>query len=53
MKYVILLLTICTLIAVTVALFKKTILLTVTQVLPSGAVEITFLIAFLGWMPAP
>ena len=25
----------------------------VTQIIPSGTVELTFLIAFLGWMPAP
>ena len=53
MKYVILLLTICTLIAVSVALMKNNQEFTYTQVFPKGAVEITFLIAFLGWMPAP
>ena len=53
MKYVILLLTICTLIAVIVALIKNNQAFTFTQVFPKGAIEITFLIAFLGWMPAP
>ena len=53
MKYVILLLTICTLIAVSVALIKNNQAFTFTQVFPKGAFEITFLIAFLGWMPAP
>ncbi len=53
MKYVILLLTICTLIAVSVALIKNNLTFTFTQVFPKGAFEITFLIAFLGWMPAP
>ncbi|MFY0629446.1 MAG: Nramp family divalent metal transporter [Flavobacteriaceae bacterium] len=53
MKYIILLLTICTIIAVNVALFKTEQTFDFTQILPSGAVEITFLIAFLGWMPAP
>jgi len=53
MKYVILLLTICTLIAVSVALIKNNQTFTFTQVFPKGAIEITFLIAFLGWMPAP
>ncbi|MBL4605656.1 MAG: divalent metal cation transporter [Flavobacteriaceae bacterium] len=53
MKYIILLLTICTVIAVNVALFKTEQTFDFTQILPSGAVEITFLIAFLGWMPAP
>ena len=53
MKYIIILLTICTLIAVSVALSKTTDTFDLTQVLPKGTVEITFLIAFLGWMPAP
>tara|TARA_R110002073_G_scaffold8207_5_gene45818 strand:+ start:29530 stop:30753 length:1224 start_codon:yes stop_codon:yes gene_type:complete len=53
MKYVILLLTICTLVAVNVAIFKTEQTFDFTQVFPSGAIEITFLIAFLGWMPAP
>jgi Mn2+/Fe2+ NRAMP family transporter len=53
MKYVILLLTICTLIAVSMALIKNNQAFTFTQVFPKGAIEITFLIAFLGWMPAP
>jgi len=53
MKYVILLLTICTIIAVSVALIKNNQTFTFTQVFPKGAIEITFLIAFLGWMPAP
>ena len=53
MKYIILLLTICTIIAVNVAIFNTTDTFDFTQVLPSGAIEITFLIAFLGWMPAP
>jgi len=53
MKYVILVLTICTLIAVSVALMKNNQAFTFTQVFPKGSIEITFLIAFLGWMPAP
>lgn len=53
MKYIILLLTICTLVAVSVAIFKTTDTFDYTQVLPKGTIEITFLIAFLGWMPAP
>ncbi|MFD2565802.1 Nramp family divalent metal transporter [Pseudotenacibaculum haliotis] len=53
MKYIILLLTICTIVAVNVALFKTTDTFDFSQVLPQGTVEITFLIAFLGWMPAP
>lgn len=53
MKYIIITLSISTLIAVTVAIFKNNTTFDVTQILPSGSVEITFLIAFLGWMPAP
>ncbi|MEN8857069.1 MAG: Nramp family divalent metal transporter [Flavobacteriaceae bacterium] len=53
MKYVILLLTICTIIAVSVALLKTEQSFNFTQIIPKGTIEITFLIAFLGWMPAP
>lgn len=53
MKYIIIVLTICTLVAVNVALFKTTETFELTQIFPKGSVEITFLIAFLGWMPAP
>lgn len=53
MKYIIILLTVCTLVAVNVALFKTTDTFDFTQVFPKGTIEITFFIAFLGWMPAP
>ncbi|MGB0878941.1 MAG: Nramp family divalent metal transporter [Polaribacter sp.] len=53
MKYIIILLTISTLIAVNVALFSTKDSFDFTQIFPSGTIEITFLIAFLGWMPAP
>ena len=53
MKYVILVLTVCTLIAVSVALIKTEQAFDFTQIIPKGTIEITFLIAFLGWMPAP
>ena len=53
MKYIIILLTISTLIAVMVALFSTKERFDFIQIFPSGTVEITFLIAFLGWMPAP
>ncbi len=53
MKYIVVILTISTLIAVAVAFSKNTMGFNVTQILPKGTVEITFLIAFLGWMPAP
>ena len=51
MKYVILILTLSTLIAVIVAITKNDQAFTFTQVFPKETVEIYFLIAFLGWMP--
>jgi Mn2+/Fe2+ NRAMP family transporter len=53
MKYIIIILSISTVIAVSVAVYKTSTTFSVAQILPSGTVEITFLIAFLGWMPAP
>jgi len=53
MKYIIILLTISTLIAVLVALFNTKETFDFVQIFPTGTIEITFLIAFLGWMPAP
>ena len=53
MKYIILLLTICTIIAVNVAMFKTEQTFDFTQIFPSEPGGIIFLIAFLGWMPAP
>jgi len=53
MKYIIILLTITTAIAVSIAFAKNTAPLSLTQILPKGTLEIGFLIAFLGWMPAP
>ncbi|MFY0604822.1 MAG: divalent metal cation transporter [Flavobacteriaceae bacterium] len=53
MKYIILILTISTIIAVLVAIVNTNQTFDFTQIFPSGALEITFLIAFLGWMPAP
>ena len=53
MKYIIIILAVSTITAVSVALFSSKEAFDVTQILPSGTVEITFLIAFLGWMPAP
>jgi Mn2+/Fe2+ NRAMP family transporter len=52
-KLIIIILTASTLIAVSVAAFNNTQPLEFTQIFPSGTIEITFLIAFLGWMPAP
>ena len=53
MKFIIVLLTISTIIAVLVAMFSSKGTFDFTQIIPSGTIEITFLIAFLGWMPAP
>ncbi|WP_075340657.1 Nramp family divalent metal transporter [Tenacibaculum agarivorans] len=52
-KYIILFLTISTLLAVSMAIFKNEASFSFQQILPKNSVEITFLIAFLGWMPAP
>ncbi|WP_405565996.1 Nramp family divalent metal transporter [Polaribacter sp. Asnod6-C07] len=51
MKYIIITLTISTVAAVSVALFSSKEAFDVIQILPSGSVEVTFMIAFLGWMP--
>lgn len=53
MKLIITLLTISTIIAVSVAIFNSQNTFNFTQIIPKGTIEITFLIAFLGWMPAP
>ena len=52
-KIIIITLTISTILAVSFALFKGTGSISFAQVLPKNALEITFLIAFMGWMPAP
>ena len=53
MKIIIVTLTLSTIIAVIVAIFKNENPVNFTQILPKGSVEVGFLIAFLGWMPAP
>lgn len=53
MKYIIIILTISTLIAVIIAFTKQQGTFQLSQVLPKNSIEIAFLIAFLGWMPAP
>ena len=53
MKIIIITLTISTLVAVSMALFNNTSALFFKQVLPENGLEIAFLIAFMGWMPAP
>jgi len=52
-KVIIVVLTVSTIIAVSVALFSTTKSYDFIQVIPEGTLEIGFLIAFLGWMPAP
>ena len=53
MKIIIIVLTISTIVAVFVAIFNNENPIYLVQKLPKGSVEIGFLIAFLGWMPAP
>lgn len=52
-KIIIITLTISTLVAVSMALFNNTNVLSFKQILPENGLEIAFLIAFMGWMPAP
>ena len=53
MKLIVLLLTISTIIALLLAINSSNESFTFNQIIPNGTVEISFLIAFLGWMPAP
>ncbi|MFH4964979.1 divalent metal cation transporter [Gaetbulibacter sp. M235] len=53
MKIIVLTLTISTIIAVYMALSNNSSPLSFKQILPNGGLEIAFLIAFMGWMPAP
>ena len=53
MKFVIITLTISTIIAVFFAGFTSTNTLELTQVFPKEEVGIAFIVAFMGWMPAP
>lgn len=53
MKYIVLTLTVTTLIAVGIAFEKQTAPIELKQVFPEGVVEMSFLIAFMGWMPGP
>lgn len=52
-KIIIITLTISTIAAVFLALFNETHAMSFKQILPKNGIEITFLIAFMGWMPAP
>jgi len=53
MKIIIVTLTISTIIALLIASLKTENSFNFTQILPKGSLEVGFLIAFLGWMPAP
>lgn len=53
MKFVIIILTISTIIAVFFAGFNSTNTLEITQVFPREKIGIAFIVAFMGWMPAP
>lgn len=53
MKVIIITLTLTTLIATAMAIRNSNEIGSFTQLLPQGSLEITFLIAFMGWMPAP
>jgi len=53
MKIIIITLTISTIIAVSIALMNNNAPVSFKQVLPNNSLEIAFLIAFMGWMPAP
>ena len=52
-KVIIITLTISTLLAVSFAYTEFTLPLSIVQIFPENATEIAFLIAFMGWMPAP
>ena len=53
MKIIIITLTISTFIAVSMAITNNSEPITFQQILPKNSLEIAFLIAFMGWMPAP
>jgi len=53
MKIIVITLTVSTLVAVIFAFSKFDSHLEITQILPQNNIEIVFLIAFMGWMPAP
>lgn len=53
MKLIVVTLTVSTIIALMVAAFNSPNTYSFIQIIPKGTVEVGFLIAFLGWMPAP
>lgn len=52
-KIIIIVLSISTIAAVTMALYGNNSNISLAQILPKETAQITFLIAFMGWMPAP
>lgn len=52
-KIIVIILTLSSLIAVIVAFFQTNNTISWIPILPKGTIEVGFLIAFLGWMPAP
>ena len=53
MKVIIITLTLTTLAATLMAFYNFNSTIKIAQYIPQGSIEITFLIAFMGWMPAP
>lgn len=53
MKMIVITLTLSTIIAVFLAFQNSTHTVSLAQIIPKGVMEISFLIAFMGWMPAP
>jgi len=53
MKIIVITLTISTIFAVIIAYNNNTSTLSFTQIMPRNSIDIAFLIAFMGWMPAP
>lgn len=53
MKVIVVTLTISTIVAVIIALINNEHSVSFSQILPKGSIEVGFLIAFMGWMPAP
>lgn len=53
MKIIVITLTVSTIIAVALSFSKNTTALNFQQLIPNNTTEIAFLIAFMGWMPAP
>lgn len=53
MKMIVITLTISTIAAVFLASTQNSHVFNLNQILPEGSIEIAFLIAFMGWMPAP